>query len=154
MLYNDLSSDGWYVMNIFIRRAEVSDCLKLSELYKNCGYDTPASHIARMVCMPNGLSQTIVAVYEENVVGVAEFFIIQNAYRKNPICRISAITVESIYRSSGIGSAMISYIQKIAETQNCCFMEVESHVSRLSAHNFYKKHGFRQDTHYYFRKEL
>ena len=121
---------------MIIRRAEINDCIGLSELNKQCLpiYYTPIEFFMMALSL-----QYIVFVveYEGKIVGymVGEFHLNDKNYH------ILSIGVDKLHRSKGIGEKVISELINLVKSQ-IDNITLYVHVENEKAVKFYEKEGF------------
>ena len=93
-----------------------------------------------------------VAVVDERVVGVAVFRSFQNTHAGAKFYVDDLVTHEN-HRSSGVGRALIAFLERIARSRGGSTIELDSGTQRTRAHQFYFREGF-IITSFAFRKEL
>lgn len=132
-------------MDFIIREAKTEDAPFLAELNKNeMGYEYPAEETENN--LRAALSRTgeriFVAVYNDMVVGyihACDYDLLFAPKMKN----ILGIAVDSDLCGNGIGSALMSEVEKWAKETNACGIRLVSGESRTGAHKFYEKCGYK-----------
>lgn len=82
-----------------------------------------------------------VAIAEERVAGVAIFRLFRNTH-VGLRCYVDDLVTDERRRSSGVGRALIAWIEAEAKTRGCPGIDLESGVQRGGAHRFYFREGF------------
>ena len=93
-----------------------------------------------------------VAVRNSKVVGLAVYREFENTHVGRRFYVDDLVTDES-ERSSGIGRALIAYLQQAARDRGCNGLDLESGTHRTRAHRFYFREGF-FITSFSFRKDF
>ncbi|HYL18988.1 MAG TPA: GNAT family N-acetyltransferase, partial [Burkholderiales bacterium] len=55
---------------------------------------------------------------------------------------VDDLVTDDAARSSGVGHALIAFLEKLARTRGCSGMELDSGTQRTRAHKFYFREGF------------
>ena len=82
-----------------------------------------------------------VAVDGERVVGVAVFRQFENTNVGRRFY-VDDLVTAAAERSSGIGSALVAWLEAEARSRGCPGLELESGTQRTRAHRFYFREGF------------
>jgi GNAT superfamily N-acetyltransferase len=82
-----------------------------------------------------------VLVQEERVVGVAVFRYFENTHVGHKFYVDDLVTDEG-FRSSGVGHALLVFLEQLARSRGCNSMELDSGTQRTRAHKFYFREGF------------
>jgi hypothetical protein len=93
-----------------------------------------------------------VAVRERQVVGLAVFRCFENTHAGRKFYVDDLVTDEAA-RSSGVGHAMLAFLEKLARSRGCSGLELDSGTHRKRAHQFYFREGFVISS-FAFRKEF
>jgi GNAT superfamily N-acetyltransferase len=93
-----------------------------------------------------------VAVTGDAVVGVAVFRCFENTFSGRKFYVDDLVTDER-HRSSGVGKALIGFLERIAQSRKVESLELDSGTQRIDAHRFYFREGF-VITSFCFRKKL
>lgn len=84
----------------------------------------------------------IVAIKENNVVGVLISRVINRLAKKNNILFIDDLIVNEKCRNTGIGKLLIQTANTYAKSKNCGALELTSMIKNTNAHRFYENNGF------------
>lgn len=87
-------------------------------------------------------SYYIVALEEDNVVGVLTSELQEKLHRKRLQLFIEDLIVEEAKRNNGIGKALIENAINYAKDNNCEVVELTSYKDNIKAHKFYENNGF------------
>jgi GNAT superfamily N-acetyltransferase len=86
----------------------------------------------------------LVAVLGEEVVGTAQLTYLPGLSRKGGTrAQIEAVRVGNAARGSGLGSQLIGWCVDRAREHGCTMVQLTSDVTRLDAHRFYERLGFK-----------
>jgi len=88
----------------------------------------------------------------EVVVAVAGYRILTNLFMGKNLY-VDDLVTSSQHRSNGYGKKLLDWLQKVAETQNCKILHLDSGTQRHQAHKFYFRHGL-ITTSFHFVKKL
>lgn len=95
----------------------------------------------------------IVAVEDNNIVGVLISRLINRLVKKRNILFIDDLIVNQKYRSKGIGKLLIQDAINYATSKDCETVELTSYILNINSHRFYENNGF-EKKHYKFKKHL
>lgn len=87
-------------------------------------------------------SYYIVAVEDDNVVGVLTSELQEKLHRERLQLFIEDLIVEESKRNNGIGKALIENAINYAKDNNCEVVELTSYKNNIKAHKFYENNGF------------
>ena len=87
-------------------------------------------------------SYYIVAVEDDNVVGVLTSELQKKLHRERLQLFIEDLIVEESKRNNGIGKALIENAINYAKDNNCEVIELTSYKDNIKAHKFYENNGF------------
>lgn len=87
-------------------------------------------------------SYYIVAVQDDNVVGLLTSELQEKLHRERLQLFIEDLIVEESKRNNGIGKALIENAVNYAKSNNCEVVELTSYKDNTKAHKFYEKNGF------------
>ncbi len=85
-------------------------------------------------------AQMAVAVAEGAVVGVTVFRVVEKTYTGRELYCDDLVTDEA-RRSTGVGRALIAYMEGIARERACDMFTLDSGTHRQQAHKFYFREG-------------
>jgi GNAT superfamily N-acetyltransferase len=112
----------------------------------------PSDYVAKMRAIFASGGEMCVAVQGQQVVGVAVFRHFENTHAGRKFYVDDLVTDEA-FRSSGVGRALLGFLEQLARRRGCNGMELDSGTHRLRAHQFYFREGF-MITSFAFRKEF
>lgn len=81
-----------------------------------------------------------VCVRDEKVCGITVFRVIEKTYTGRELYCDDLVTEESL-RSSGVGRALIRYMEAVAAERGCDVLALDSGTQRHQAHKFYFREG-------------
>ncbi len=144
-------------MEITLREARKEDFGEIFGLLKNemgYGYLNEDSVIMKLKKIIGRADyKTLVAVSEENVVGVIGFCrMLAFEYDKDYI-QIILLTAKEEHQNKGVGTRLIDAAEKYARNEGLDMLGVTSGLPRINAHRFYENRGFEKNG-YRFKKLL
>jgi GNAT superfamily N-acetyltransferase len=88
----------------------------------------------------SGGGRMCVAVYDEQVLGLAVYRVYENTFSG---CRfyVDDLVVDEKLRSRGIGHQLLDYLENKARQMGCNTMDLEVSMHRTRAHKFYVREG-------------
>ena len=101
----------------------------------------PAAYAETMRGIFDGGGEMCVAVVGEAVVGVAVFRSFANTFSGRKFYVDDLVTDER-HRSSGVGRALLAFLERVARGRGVEFIELDSGTHRTDAHRFYFREGF------------
>jgi len=101
----------------------------------------PGGYVETMTRILSDGGEMAVAVVGERVAGVAVFRVYRNTFAGNRFYVDDLVTDETA-RSTGIGHALIAWLETEALARGCSGIDLESGVQRARAHRFYFREGF------------
>lgn len=87
-------------------------------------------------------SYYIVAIDNENIVGVLTSELQEKLHRERLQLFIEDLIVEETKRNKGIGKAMLENAVEFAKDNNCEVVELTTYKDNVKAHKFYESNGF------------
>jgi len=112
----------------------------------------PSDYAAKMRAIFASGGEMCVAVQGEQVVGMAVFRDFENTHAGRKFYVDDLVTDEA-FRSSGVGRALLVFLEQLARGRGCSGIELDSGTHRTRAHRFYFREGF-GITSFAFRKEF
>jgi len=97
-----------------------------------------ASQMARILAGGAGM---IVALAGDRVLGVAVFRVFENTHAGRRFY-VDDLVTDGDARSTGVGAAMMRWLEEQARARGCSSVELESGSQRTRAHRFYFREGF------------
>lgn len=92
----------------------------------------------------------VAAFEDEKLIAVSGFWIHTKIWAGR-ILEIDNFVVDENYRSTGIGSKLMTWFEEEAENRECNMMVLDAFVENFKAHKFYIKHGFHQRGYHFVR---
>lgn len=115
--------------------------LKQSEaVHRQLRPTLPVDYVGRMRVVFGSGAEMASCVRDEKVCGITVFRIIEKTYSGRELYCDDLITDETL-RSTGVGHALVGYMEKIANERNCDCLALDSGTQRLQAHKFYFREG-------------
>lgn len=99
-----------------------------------------ADYLGRMREVFASGADMAVCVRDEKVCGITVFRVIEKTYTGRELYCDDLVTEESL-RSSGVGRALIGYMETVAAEQGCDVLALDSGSQRHQAHKFYFREG-------------
>lgn len=112
----------------------------------------PPDYIGKMQAVFASGGEMCIVVQHEAVVGVAVFRCFQNTHVGHKFY-IDDLVTDQALRSSGVGHALLVFLEKLARSRGCKALELDSGTQRTRAHKFYFREGFIIPS-FAFRKDL
>ncbi len=112
----------------------------------------PADYSAKMQRIFSDGGEMCVVVRNTKVIGVAVYREFENTHSGRRFYVDDLVTDEN-ERSSGVGRALMDYLQEVARGRGCKGLDLESGTHRIRAHRFYFREGF-FITSFSFRKDF
>lgn len=129
------------------------DWLGLAEaVHRQLRPQLPNEYSGRMQAIFASGGEMCVAATEGRVAGVAVFRCFENTHAGRKFYVDDLVTDEAA-RSSGVGHALLAFLEKLARDRGCSGMELDSGTHRKQAHKFYFREGFVISS-FNFRKEF
>lgn len=147
-------------MDIILRPPTSNDASALEKLFLQLGYEINRTEIQKKTSMLARMPGThmIVAEMVTQVVGFISLQILHWPHVIKPVARITTLVIDEQWRGKGVGSKMISHVEKQAMSDGCSLVEVTSatHRAEGGTHTFYHQLGYRNAVNEttYFRKNL
>ena len=102
--------------------------------------DLPKDYIGRMREVFGSGADMAVCVRDDKVCGITVFRIIEKTYSGRELYCDDLITDETL-RSSGIGHALMAYMESLGIERGCDCLALDSGTQRQQAHKFYFREG-------------
>ena len=100
----------------------------------------PLDYVGRMREVFASGADMAVCVCDEKVCGVTVFRIIEKTFSGRELYCDDLVTDESM-RSTGIGHALMVYMEQVADARGCDCVALDSGTQRQQAHKFYFREG-------------
>ena len=138
-----------------IRSAEESDAPALAELMTQLGYETTADEMRKRLSsiLRNRDFATLVAVQDNEVLGMIGLWASVGYERNNPTGKIMALVVHKRMRGRGMGRALLAAAEDHFARAGIVRVILTSRFVRERAHAFYESLGYTR-TGLRFMKEL
>jgi GNAT superfamily N-acetyltransferase len=101
----------------------------------------PSDYAGKMQRVFDGGGEMCVAVVDAAVVGLAVYRSFENTHAGRKFY-VDALVTDERHRSSGVGHALIGFLEHLARTRGCHSLELDSGTQRTAAHRFYFREGF------------
>lgn len=123
-----------------IRPAITGDAPSIQKLVLQLGYEISLSDVEdniRFYQQPEQL--VLVATNGNDIIGFITGAFLPMFHIKEKMCRITALCVDELQRSKGIGKGLVHALEKWCEENKCYYIEVTSgHHRENEAHKFYE----------------
>ena len=130
-----------------------ADLLAASEsVHRELRQHLPADYIARMKEVFAGGAEMAVAVVDGRVAGVTVFRILEKTHSGRDLYCDDLVTSQRS-RSTGVGHALIEYMEKLCRERRCDTFSLDSGTWRQQAHKFYFREGM-TITSFHFDKKI
>jgi GNAT superfamily N-acetyltransferase len=136
-----MKPDGLEKMTI--RRARLSDAVRLAELSTQLGYPAAGQEIVqRMKRMrPAAVHAVFVAESEQQITGWLHVSV--TPLLEVPLrAEVNGLVVDEKRRSAGTGRKLLEVAERWAAEKGCKSVSVRSNVIRERAHGFYVRNGY------------
>ncbi|MCY7388141.1 MAG: GNAT family N-acetyltransferase [Burkholderiales bacterium] len=100
----------------------------------------PSDYVARMREVFASGADMAICVRDAKVCGITVFRIIEKTYNGRELYCDDLVTDESC-RSSGVGGALMGYMETVAAERGCDCLALDSGTQRHRAHKFYFREG-------------
>ena len=129
---------------IAIRSAETTDASAVCELLAQLGYPASVEEIPGRLSAITGLPDAValVAVDEGVVVGMVTAHVIPAIHETEPVALLTAMVVSEGHRAAGIGSLLVSHIERWAARKGARRISLTSGNHREHAHGFYERRDY------------
>ena len=100
-----------------------------------------ADYLGNMQRVVRDGAEIALAVDTHGVLGVAVFRLFENTH-VGLRCYLDDLVTDESRRSSGVGHALIDWLEHEARARGCACVDLESGVQRGGAHRFYFREGY------------
>jgi N-acetylglutamate synthase-like GNAT family acetyltransferase len=140
--------------DIDVRPARDDDAAAVAELLGHLGYPAPASEIPRRLTRlrARGDAETLVAVAEGRVVGLATVHARDVLHHAHPVVQLTALVVPPDMRGRGVGRALVDVVERWAAARGAERLVVTTALHRADAPAFYERLGFEHTGRRYARR--
>lgn len=130
-----------------VRPASEDQVEELVLLMRELGYETTRETMQSQLrrYANSDTSEILVAEIDSELCGVISGHLIPALHQPGNIGRITAMVVAERARSSGVGSRLLSSLERWFRANDCLRYEVTSGDHRPTAHRFYESHGYESD---------
>jgi GNAT superfamily N-acetyltransferase len=138
---------------ISVRRARAADWPSVSALYDELhlgAYATGHSSKTRAASLLRKLlasrdDHLLVAIVNRRIAGTAHVHVFRHlGHALMPVAIVENVVVEGASRSQGIGERLIEEAGRIARRERCYKLSLTSNLSRVRAHRFYERLGWKR----------
>ena len=100
----------------------------------------PANYVPRMKEIVAGGAEMAVVLVDGKVAGITVFRVLEKTFTGRELYCDDLVTDEA-QRSTGVGHALIAYMEKIVAERGCNAFTLDSGTQREQAHKFYFREG-------------
>jgi GNAT superfamily N-acetyltransferase len=100
----------------------------------------PVDYVGRMRDVFGSGADMAVCVRDDKVCGITVFRITEKTFSGRELYCDDLVTDEAL-RSTGVGHALIRYMETVAAEKGCDFLALDSGTQRQQAHKFYFREG-------------
>ena len=100
----------------------------------------PADYVGRMEAIFAGGAEMAVATVDGRVAGITVFRVLEKTFAGRELYCDDLVTDEA-QRSTGVGRALIAYMEQVARDRKCDVFSLDSGCQREQAHKFYFREG-------------
>jgi GNAT superfamily N-acetyltransferase len=143
--------------NSIIRKASVSDALRMAELSETLGYPVESEVIEQRLERLLSRPEHLILVAELPLHGVAGWIHAteQEILEVGRAGEIVGLVVAADQRGNGIGRLLVEQIEQWALARGLKQISVRSNVLRMESHPFYERLGYaRVKTQHVYRKDI
>lgn len=115
--------------------------VRAEQVHRQLRPHLPQDYAGRMREIFGGGAEMAVAANGDRVTGVTVFRIIEKTHSGRELYCDDLVTDEK-QRSTGVGHALIGYMEKIGRERGCEVLALDSGTQRQQAHKFYFREGF------------
>ena len=101
----------------------------------------PGDYVAKMRRVFSQGGEMCVAAIGEEVAGLAVFRVFENTHVGSRFY-VDDLVTDDKRRSTGVGKALVDWLQAEARRRGCPGLDLESGTHRTAAHRFYFREGF------------
>ena len=101
----------------------------------------PTDYVGKMQAVFGSGGEMCVMVQAEEVIGLAVFCYFENTHAGRKFY-VDDLVTDQARRSSGVGHALLVFLEKLARSRGCNGIELDSGTQRTQAHKFYFREGF------------
>jgi len=139
---------------LMIRGARAEDTPALAALLGELGYPAAPDVIGQRLEAMLGVGELVlIAMRENEALGVVTVHVTPVLHRPTPVGRITALVVTRRARGEGVGRALVDVAERLLAQRGCALIEVTSNQRRADAHAFYMRLGY-EVTSLRFKKDL
>jgi ribosomal protein S18 acetylase RimI-like enzyme len=132
-------------VDLTIRDARPDDGAAIASLLGQLGYETDAEAVAprleRLVIVGD---RVVVAVLDNEVVGLAQLHASPTIEHERPAAKISALVVDESHHGEGIGRALVEEMEAEARARRCVLLFLTTAARREDAQAFYRRVGLEE----------
>ena len=131
------------VVSVTIREARRVDAVEIAQLTAQLGYDLAeedaAERLSRILIRDD--QRFLVADIGGRAIGWVHVVLVE-CVDAEAFALIGGLVVDSAYRRSGVGRALMDRAESWARERGCSIVRLSSSVTRTAAHRFYENIGY------------
>lgn len=113
----------------------------IQELAADSGETSPVNEAFVAGNLSSPCYRVLVAVEASRVAGLLSYSLKPSLYHAGLSCMVEELVVAADIRSQGVGSALLSHVMKVAESEGWAEVSVGVMPDNLQAQAFYRRHG-------------
>ena len=121
-----------------VTNAELLACAQ--SVHRQLRPQLPSDYVARMKVVFAGGGRMAVATVGGRVAGITVYRILEKTFTGRELYCDDLVTDEK-QRSTGVGHALIAYMERVAKEDGCDAFTLDSGTQREQAHKFYFREG-------------
>jgi ribosomal protein S18 acetylase RimI-like enzyme len=132
-------------VDLTIRDARADDGPAIASLLGQLGHETePRAVPPRLERLVIVGDRVVVAVIDNEVVGLAQLHASPTIEHERPAAKISALVVDESHRGEGIGRALVEAMEAEARARRCVLLFLTTAARREDAQAFYRRVGLEE----------
>jgi len=133
---------------MILREAKISDAHAIQDLLIQLGYPTfdEQEVVNKIKIHQQPGYKILIADVDNKTVGFISFHWFDLMHWKGMLGRITSFCVHDLFRSKGVGQALLKETEAFFVKQGCIKIEVTSNQRRTKTHEFYLKAGYGEDS--------
>lgn len=136
-----------------IRLANTVDAPSIAELMGELGYPGTPAQIANRLSKVFEIGELVfVAEKEGQIAGMICYSSRPHLASDNDAGRITSLVVKTAFRRSGVGRALVEYVEETARELGHGGIELTTRIHRKEAHSFYLSLNYQETSKKFFKK--
>ena len=123
-----------------------TDLRQVALLFGQLGYPMSEESLGRRAIVAQDAPNSLLLVVQaaDAIVGVLAMHVVAPWHDLGNWAVVSALVVDEQQRGKGVGALLLSAAERLACANGCSHIELSSSESRVRAHEFYERAGFRE----------